>query len=68
MVGKEYRQLKPGFYKLHWKSGGTSLAAIGVTADGHRWIAPINWVSISAENSVKHWRLIEKVEELVFDV
>lgn len=34
-----------GLYRIHWRSGGTSLASIGVTPDGGRWVAPTNWVA-----------------------
>jgi hypothetical protein len=37
--------LKPGLYRLHWVSGGSSLAAVGVMAYHANWFAPINWVS-----------------------
>jgi len=33
----------PGLYKVYWKGGGSSLAAIGMTIDGKNWIAPTNW-------------------------
>lgn len=32
-----------GLYRVHWKKGGASLAAIGQASDGSRWIAPTNW-------------------------
>lgn len=38
-------RVKPGLYRVHWKSGGQSLAAIGCGYNGDNWIAPINWVS-----------------------
>ena len=41
------RDLKSGIYRIYWTSGGESLAAIGVTTDGGRWLAPINWVAPS---------------------
>lgn len=34
----------PGLYRVFWTIGGSSLAAVGVDADGGRWIAPTNWV------------------------
>lgn len=32
-----------GIYKVFWKSGGFSLAAVGSLHDGTRWFAPTNW-------------------------
>lgn len=34
-----------GLYEIFWKSGGSSLAAIGNMKNGIRWIAPTNWTS-----------------------
>lgn len=48
--------LKPGFYRILWKKG-SSLAAVGVNADGTRWLAPINWVSPTTES--KWWRQVK---------
>lgn len=33
-----------GLYQLFWKSGGSSLAAIGMMPNGEWWVAPTNWV------------------------
>jgi hypothetical protein len=35
----------PGLYRIHWRDGGNSLASIGVTESGGRWLAPTNWVA-----------------------
>lgn len=34
-----------GLYRVFWKSGGSSMAAIGGDASGGRWIAPSNWIA-----------------------
>lgn len=34
----------PGLYRIHWKDGGSSLAAIGMCRNGAWWVAPTNWV------------------------
>lgn len=38
-------RLDPGLYSIEWKSGGVSVAAIGMYADGSRsrWVAPTEW-------------------------
>ena len=37
---------KPGLYRIHWKNGAKTLAAIGITDDknGDRWLALTNWL------------------------
>lgn len=47
MRRKEVDKISPGLYEVRWKSGGKSLAAVGITANGTRWLAPTNWISIS---------------------
>jgi hypothetical protein len=51
-----------GLYRVHWKSGGSSLAAIGVTDDGGRWLAPINWVKPSV--AFTDWGSIEHLDRV----
>ena len=45
MKTKDFRKLELGAYRIYWKSGGSSIATIGMTWDGGRWIAPSNWIS-----------------------
>ena len=44
MTLAEVNQLPLGLYRVHWKSGGSSLAAVGNTERGKRWLAPCNWL------------------------
>lgn len=48
-------KLPLGLYRIYWDSGGSSLAAVGNSPDGRRWMAPINWVSGS---STEHWESV----------
>jgi hypothetical protein len=32
-----------GLYRLYWKDGGFSLAAVGMASNGDMWFAPVNW-------------------------
>jgi hypothetical protein len=41
----EARVLALGLYRLHWHTGGSSLASVGQLHDGTRWFAPCNWTS-----------------------
>lgn len=60
MKQHEVRALTPGIYRIEWKAnGGHSIAAVGVTADGGRWIAPINWIAPSTDQ--KSWRMVDEV-------
>lgn len=52
-----------GLYRVFWKSGGSSLAAIGVTDDGGRWLAPINWTKPSV--AFTEWDHIERLERVI---
>jgi hypothetical protein len=52
----EANKLKPGFYRIFWNKG-SSLAAIGVSIDGTRWLAPINWVSPTTDST--WWRRVK---------
>lgn len=42
---RDVKNLPHGLYRLHWKSGGYSLASVGSLYDGTRWFAPCNWTS-----------------------
>jgi hypothetical protein len=55
----------PGVYRVHWASGGDSLATVGVTRDGKRWLAPINWIEPSSP--YEDWDAIESMELAVLD-
>jgi hypothetical protein len=59
MTKVEAKKLALGLYRLFWKSGGSSLAAIGRGANGDRWLAPVNWVEVGFADS---WRLVSRVE------
>lgn len=63
MKKKEVLSLHHGLYKVYWKSGGFSLAAVGSLSDGNRWLAPCNWVGF-ATNWRSVWRDVERVELL----
>jgi hypothetical protein len=59
MKEEEVKQLVNGIYRIYWKSGGSSLASVGVTFNGGRWLAPINWVSPTEKQEV--WESVKKV-------
>lgn len=48
--------LRPGVYVILWRAGGTSIAAVGVTADGGRWLAPLNWIEPTVDQA--WWRKV----------
>jgi hypothetical protein len=55
MKMKEFRALQHGAYRVYWKSGGSSVATIGSTYDGGRWIACANWINPATwEQDVKN--------------
>ena len=65
MKKQDVKKLEHGLYRLHWKSGGSSLASVGSTTSGDRWMAPINWVNVG---STLHWKLVESAELLTPNV
>jgi hypothetical protein len=48
-TGEEMLKCKLGVYEVFWKSGVSSIAAIGMTFSGQRWLAPTNWTNGSDE-------------------
>jgi hypothetical protein len=51
--------LSPGLYVVYWRSGGRSLAAVGIGPDGTRWLAPTNWV---APTTSPDWSDVERAD------
>lgn len=39
-----------GLYRIWWRSGGDSLAAVGIASNGDRWIAATNWCEATSTN------------------
>jgi hypothetical protein len=64
MKTEDVQKLHHGLYKIYWKTGGTSLAAVGSRPNGDRWIAPCNWVNgVSTTWGERNvWREVEKVK------
>jgi hypothetical protein len=55
-----FAKLPLGLYRVFWKSGGSSVAAIGMLGNGDRWLAPTNWTKPTEDQDI--WAGIEKVE------
>ncbi len=64
MTKKHGNTLEPGIYEIFWKSGGSSLAAIGSDGNGQNWIAPTNWTTPSCPSAGYRtmWEKISKVK------
>lgn len=60
MTKTDAKNLTNGVYRLFWKSGGSSLAAVGTLHDGSRWFAASNWTSITQDRipSTK-WAMVD---------
>ena len=71
MKRDKVNELKNGLYRIYWKTGGTSIAAVGITYSGKRWMAPTNW-TCSKEDEEKGysggscrrsaWKAVKQVE------
>jgi hypothetical protein len=59
MKERKVKQLPLGLYRIYWKDGGSSTAAVGMMEDGSRWLAPTNWVYPGHGRRV--WKLVKKV-------
>lgn len=58
---------RSGLYRVFWKSGGSSLAAIGILSNGDRWIAPTNWVTPGTMASDGEWGDVKRLEPIDAD-
>jgi hypothetical protein len=56
---EEVRKLRLGLYRIYWKSGGTSVAAVGMVENGNRWLAPTNWTHPTEDK--KTWASVSRV-------
>lgn len=63
MRQSDAKKLGHGVYRIYWKEGGCSLAAVGSDHRGDRWYAPTNWVS----GPSFRWTPVERVEAIVID-
>ncbi len=67
MTKKDVAKLQLGLYRVYWKSGGSSLAAVGNLHDGTRWLAPCNWTSVSPQGiaTANYWKQVKYVEKII---
>jgi len=66
MTIKESNKLSYGLYRLYWKDGGSSIAAVGGLHNGVHWFAPTNWTSSTVAGiACTKWRLVKRVELII---
>jgi hypothetical protein len=69
MTKKKVLELKNGVYRIFWREGGSSLAAVGITDSGDRWMAPTNWTALDEKYpkvAVTHvWREVKSAVLLI---
>lgn len=63
MEGGVVKNLKRGLYEIYWKSGGSSLAAVGYDPAGNNWIAPSNWTG--GMGTVDYWDMVKAYKMLI---
>ena len=56
-------KLKIGLYRVYWKDGSYSFAAVGMMDSGDRWLAPVNWVYPSDGRSA--WKRVDFVKRII---
>lgn len=59
MTKAEIKTYPLGIFKIYWKSGGSSMAAIGQIENGDRWLAPVNWTHTTEDQHI--WQRVERV-------
>lgn len=59
---QDFGALPLGLYVVHWREGGSSLAAVGMGRNGTRWLAPTNWIAPSTNPDV--WLAVWRVERV----
>lgn len=61
MTQVEAKKLGHGLFRIYWKDGGASLAAVGSLSNGSRWFAATNWTgeNTSTIASTK-WAAVER--------
>ena len=60
MNKRDANLLRPDIYRLRWKDGGSSFAAVGQNINGDSWFAPTDWTHVPSYN----WRQVKSVEDL----
>ena len=64
MTKDELNQYPIGLYTVYWKSGCSSLGALGRGGDaGETWIAPVNWLRPAIGEEVT--KVAERIAQLV---
>jgi hypothetical protein len=66
MNNDQMLQCKLGLYKIYWTDGGSSLAAIGNSREGERWLAPTNWINTN-KVLLKDWVKQIDIMELLYE-
>lgn len=61
MRTRDVDKLPIGVYLVHWRDDTASLAAVGMTQQGSRWLAPVNWTRPSTDRRV--WRLVRRLSK-----
>lgn len=61
---KKVKEAGLGLFRIYWKSGGSSLAAIGQNEEGSPWIVPVNWLSPLQSTSKQYRKYIRGIKRL----
>ena len=68
MRREDVQELEHGLYRVYWEDSPeapSSLAAVGSDADGRRWLAPTNWVTVGPQlTQAQQWARVARVERI----
>lgn len=70
MRQRDVQRLDHGLYRIVWRNGGSSLASVGSTYNGSRWMATANWTHSDNKFPLvasTNWRDVKAVQLLVKD-
>jgi hypothetical protein len=69
MTRDEANALVDGVYRITWRDGGKSLAAVGKVAFcNQKWLAPCNWLYVPADQDPRElWTIVATAELIEAD-
>ena len=64
MTEDEVRAVEPGLYRVFWRDGTRSVAAVGGPSGSLKWISPVDWCQTHTDAKVT-WSLVDHIERII---